>query len=287
MQAGETLAQYGQRWRSAPAGRWPLTWAGGSTGSVGAVRAADGADKPVRPDLSWTADRAPDSVRGGVGNGRRRQAEVEVAVGSLLVLAMAAGGVYFTFRPASGSVDGWFLDVISASNSPFFSAATSLRYPVIIIIGSIVASGVAFRRDRPRAVACLIGPPLALFLAESLIKPAVGRTLGGVLSYPSGSTVGAAALATAAVLATPARWRVITVVAGSAYAVWVSVAVTTLRLHYPTDALAGLAFGAGVVLLADGLARMIADSAREASRRRGAGPADPRTLSRVGPPPVD
>ena len=210
-----------------------------------------------------------------------------MAVGSLLVLAMAAGGAYFAFRPASGSVDGWFLDLISASNSPFFSAATSLRYPVIIIIGSIVASGVAFQRDRPRAVACLIGPPLALFLAESLIKPAVGRTLGGVLSYPSGSTVGAAALATAAVLATPARWRVIAGVAGSAYALWVSVSVITLRLHYPTDALAGLAFGVGVVLLVDGLARMIADSAREASMRRGTGPADPRKLSGVGPPRAD
>ena len=250
------------------------------------MRAADGADKPVRPDLSWTAEGDPDAVQGGLGHDRRRQAAVEVAVGSLLVLAMAAGGVYFAYRPASGSVDGWFLDVISASNSPFFRASTPLRYPVIIIVGSIVASGIAFRRDRPRAVACLVGPPLALFLAESMVKPVVGRTFGGALSYPSGSTVGAAALATAFILATPARWRVIAVVAGSAYALWVSVSVITLRLHYPTDALAGLAFGVGVVLLVDGLARMIADSAREASMRRGTGRADPRKLSGVGPPPA-
>ena len=286
MQAGETLAQYGQRWRSAPAGRWPLTWAGGSTGSVGAVRTADGADKPVRPDISWTADGDPAAVPDCLGHDRRRQAAVEVAVGSLLVLAMAAGGVYFAHRPASASVDGWFLDVISTSSSPFFRASTPLRYPVIIIAGSIVASGIAFRRDRPLAVACLVGPPLALFLAESMVKPVVGRTFGGALSYPSGSTVGAAALATAFILATPARWRVIAVVAGSAYALWVSVSVITLRLHYPTDALAGLAFGVGVVLLVDGLARMIADSAREASMRRGTGRADPRKLSGVGPPPA-
>src|SRR5664280_2498752 len=186
MQVGETLAQYGQRWRSAPAGRWPLTWAGGSTGSVGAVRTADGADKPVRPDISWTADGDPAAVPDCLGHDRRRQAAVEVAVGSLLVLAMAAGGVYFAHRPASASVDGWFLDVISTSSSPFFRASTPLRYPVIIIAGSIVASGIAFRRDRPRAVACLVGPPLALFLAESMVKPVVGRTFGGALSYPVG-----------------------------------------------------------------------------------------------------
>src|SRR5664279_5154596 len=81
MQVGETLAQYGQRWRSAPAGRWPLTWAGGSTGSVGAVRTADGADKPVRPDISWTADGDPAAVPDCLGHDRRRQAAVEVAVG--------------------------------------------------------------------------------------------------------------------------------------------------------------------------------------------------------------
>ena len=53
-------------------------------------------------------------------------------------------------------------------------------------------------------------------------------------------------------LATPPRWRPLTAVIGAAYAVWMTVAVVALGWHYPTDALAGLAFGVGVVLLADG-----------------------------------
>ncbi len=204
-----------------------------------------------------------DPCPGGAGCAhRRRDAATEVVVGSLLVLAMAVGGVYVACRPASGAVDGWFLTVIGASNSPILTAATSLRYPVVIIVGSLVASGFAFRQGWPRAVACLIGPPLALFLCEALVKPWVGRTLGGALSYPSGTAVGAAALATAAVLATPSRWRLVTVASETAYVLWVFTAVIALRLHYPTDVVAGVAFGVGVVLLADGLARLVAGLVR-------------------------
>jgi membrane-associated phospholipid phosphatase len=90
-----------------------------------------------------------------------------------------------------------------------------------------------------------------------LVKPAVGRTLGGVYSYPSGSTVGAAALATAAVLAAPPRWRTATVVVAAVFSLWMTAAVVSLHWHYPTDALAGLAYGVGVVLLADGSAGRI------------------------------
>ena len=91
-------------------------------------------------------------------------------------------------------------------------------------------------------------------------KPLVGRTLGGGLSYPSGSTVGAAALACAVVLATPPAFRTVSVVLGSLYAFWMTLAVVAAGWHYPTDAFAGLALGVGTVLLADGLFRRIADA---------------------------
>ena len=101
------------------------------------------------------------------------------------------------------------------------------------MVGSVVAAAVVFRRDRPRAVACLVGPALALVTCELVVKPAVGRTLGGVYSYPSGSTVGAAALATVAVLATTARWRAATVVVASLVSLWMWTAVVFLHWHYP------------------------------------------------------
>jgi undecaprenyl-diphosphatase len=92
-----------------------------------------------------------------------------------------------------------------------------------------------------------------------VVKPLVGRSIGGVLSYPSGSTVGAAALATAAVLAVPTRWRVATAVVVTVYALWMALAVVALQWHYPTDSLAGLAYGAGVVLMVDGSVGAAAD----------------------------
>ena len=107
-------------------------------------------------------------------------------------------------------------------------------------------------------MACLIGPTLALVTCELVVKPAVGRTLGGVYSYPSGSTAGVAALSTVAVLATASRWRMVTVVVAALVSLWMWIAVVFLHWHYPTDALAGLAYGAGVVLVADGAAWKIA-----------------------------
>jgi membrane-associated phospholipid phosphatase len=41
---------------------------------------------------------------------------------------------------------------------------------------------------------------------------------------------------------------------GAAYVLWMGVAVVARQWHYPTDALAGMAYGVGVVLVADGVA---------------------------------
>ncbi|MGO8873968.1 MAG: phosphatase PAP2 family protein [Acidimicrobiales bacterium] len=216
---------------------------------VGPAQAVSGG-----PAFGASVRRAPD---------RDRHSSTEVLVGGILLALTAMAGVYFAFRPASGTVDGWFLTVVAGSNSRVFTSVTSLRYPVVIVVGAGLVAALAVPCDRPRAVACLVGPPLALALCELVAKPLVGRTLGGVLSYPSGSTVGAAALATAVVLATPARWRPVAVVVAGGYAVWMAVGVVALRWHYPTDALAGLAFGAGVVLLVDGAAWKVAVRLRQ------------------------
>ena len=87
-------------------------------------------------------------------------------------------------------------------------------------------------------------------------------------SYPSGSTVGAAALSTAAVLATTIRWRWATVVVASVVSLWMWAAVVVLHWHYPTDALAGLAYGVGVVLVTDAAAWMVLPARAGGSRRR-------------------
>ncbi len=198
----------------------------------------------------------------------------ELVVGAVLVGVTAVGGLWFAFRPASGTLDGWLLDVVGASRSPWFTDMTALRYPGVIVAGAVVAAATTFPRDRPRSLACLAGPPIALLACELVAKPWVGRTLGGALSYPSGSTVGAAALAAVAVLATPPRWRPVTIVLGALYAGGMAVAVVALRWHYPTDALAGLFLGTGVVVLTDG-ASWLVFGRRGRAQGRSAAPSPP------------
>ena len=187
---------------------------------------------------------------------RDRLAVREVVVGAVVIVVVVLAGVYLSGHDG-GVVDRWLFRLVPSGHS-WFTAVTRLRYPAVTLVGAAAAAAVAFRRDRPRAVACLIGPPLALLTGELAIKPVVGRTLGGAYSYPSGSAVGAAALAVAAVLAVPPTWRRAAAVVAVVFALWMAAAVVALRWHYPTDALAGLAYGAAVVVVADGAARLVA-----------------------------
>jgi hypothetical protein len=218
------------------------------------------------------------SAEGGPAGLRDRQARSELLVGAALVVAVAAAGAFFAGHPDAGPLDRWVLRIVPSGGGGWFTPVTWLRYPPVTVVGSVVAAAVVFGRDRPRAVACLVGPPLALVTCELVVKPAVGRTLGGVYSYPSGSTAGVAALATVAVLATAVRWRTATVVVAALVSLWMWTAVVFLHWHLPTDALAGLAYGVGVVLVTDGAAWRIAvrigrwSPARSAPVSEGPGP---------------
>ena len=183
---------------------------------------------------------------------RGREAHRELAVGGVLLALVAFGGLYLSFRPAHTFFDGWILGLVGPSRSAALTRVTALRFPQAIVAGSVVVALVAYPADRLRALACLVAPAVALASCELVVKPLVGRHLGTGLSYPSGSTVGAAALAAALVLAVPARRRTVAVIVGSAYTLWMSIAVIALQWHLPTDALAGAAYGAGVVLVVDG-----------------------------------
>jgi hypothetical protein len=185
-------------------------------------------------------------------------AKRELVAGLVLVGLVLIAGLYFAYRPTPVVVDGWFSFLVTAAKGTWFTGITDLRYPAVILSGSVVAAAVTFRRDTPRAWACLIGPGLALVTSELALKPAVGRTLGGVYSYPSGSVVGASALAAAVVLAVPARWRSVTAVVAAVYAMWMALAVVAGQWHLPTDAAAGLAYGSGVVLIVDAVAWAVA-----------------------------
>jgi hypothetical protein len=199
---------------------------------------------------------------------RGREAHRELVVGGVLLALVALGGLYLSFRPAHTLFDGWILDLVGPSRSAALTRVTALRFPQAIVAGSVVVALMAYPADRLRALACLVAPAVALASCELVVKPLVGRHLGTGLSYPSGSTVGAAALAAALVLAVPARGRPLAVMVGSAYTLWMSVAVIALQWHLPTDALAGAAYGAGVVLVVDGALWVLSAGLRSGTARR-------------------
>jgi membrane-associated phospholipid phosphatase len=122
----------------------------------------------------------------------------------------------------------------------------------VLVVGSVLAALVVVRRDRLRALACLVAPPAAALIVEWFLKPGVGRTYEEVLTFPSGSVAVVASLATAWALAVPraARWPVVAL--GAAVVALMMVAVVSLRWHYASDALGGAVFGVGTVLLIDG-----------------------------------
>ncbi len=195
----------------------------------------------------------PGGLRGRSGQvDRWEESRRHLVWGAVLIAAVAAGGLYFFFLPHPIVADRWALDLVRPSGNDILTGVVALRYPEVVVAGSVVIALVALPTDRLHALACLVGPPVALATCELVVKPLVGRHLGGGLSYPSGSTVGAAALATAAVLAVPRRWRSVTVVIGAVYTLWMALAVVALQWHFPTDAVAGVAYGAGVVLVVDG-----------------------------------
>ena len=164
-----------------------------------------------------------------------------------------------------------------------FRVVTSLGTAPALALGSIGAALVAWRtwpEDRGRVVACLVGPFAAAALDELVVKPVVGRRYLGELSFASGHVTAVSAVVTAWALAVP-RWaRPLAVGIGTVLVVLMVLAVVALRWHYASDALAGIVFGSGVVLLVAGLFRI--GSAGRRGSDGGAPPDASRLLSDRG-----
>jgi membrane-associated phospholipid phosphatase len=170
-----------------------------------------------------------------------------------MVVVSILAAVAIAVHPAANALDRWgFRAVPHARDSVVLARITDLGSPVVLFAGALLAA-VVVRHDRMRAVACVMGPLLAALLVEYSFKPLVGRHFEGVLSYPSGSTADVAALATAWALAVPRRARPAVIAAGTLVTIAMSVAVTGLRWHYPSDALGGAVLGVGTVILVDGV----------------------------------
>jgi undecaprenyl-diphosphatase len=127
--------------------------------------------------------------------------------------------------------------------------------PVVVMISVLVLACLVTRRGRG-AVLAAVAVPAAAGLAELVLKPLVGRTLLGALSFPSGTEtrVFAVAAVFAVLMADPVRPRIPAAVRLAAAvavllaAVAVGVAMVALNQHYFTDTLGGAAVGTAAAL---------------------------------------
>ena len=126
--------------------------------------------------------------------------------------------------------------------------------PAIAGITAILVLACLLRRRYRGAALLAVSVPAAAVITERLLKPLVGRTCPGFLSFPSGHATGTFALATAITVllaGAPARTRAVRLAAAvTAFAVASAVAAAMIALgfHYFTDAVAGAAVGTGTVL---------------------------------------
>jgi membrane-associated phospholipid phosphatase len=198
----------------------------------------------------------------------KSRAGIELTAAVVLLAAVALAGLYLKARPGPTAIDRSVLAAFPAvRHSGFLVAVTRLGSPFVVVAGAVAGFLATVSRHRPRAVALLIGPVIAVGLCDWVIKPVVGRTFSDVVSFPSGTVTAVAAVATVGLLATPDPWRSIMAAFGGTVTALTVVSVIALRWHYPTDAAAGLATGVGVVLLTDcaarGVARRLGRRARE------------------------
>ncbi|AZM45165.1 hypothetical protein DMB38_04355 [Streptomyces sp. WAC 06738] len=179
------------------------------------------------------------SLRAGLG-----------AVAVLAALAVAVLGVLAAGESKPGRVDGWLRPAEHVVGPPWRDVALATDFwgepagaAALVLVA--VAGCLVLRRPRA-AVLAVTGAGVAVG-ATMLLKPLVGRTIhGGHLSYPSGHTAFATALAlVAAMLATRrlglggAAGTALVLAAALAAGGVMGWAQVALDAHYPTDVLGG------------------------------------------------
>jgi membrane-associated phospholipid phosphatase len=129
--------------------------------------------------------------------------------------------------------------------------------PTGLIVAALVLACLAARRW-PAAVLAAVAEPIAIVLTDYVLKPLIGRTLSGWLSFPSGHATAMFALAVTSVILLanpgpaarrlPAAVRGLIMAAALLAAATVAIAMVALNAHYITDAIGGTAIGTGIPL---------------------------------------
>ncbi|MFG3053277.1 phosphatase PAP2 family protein [Kitasatospora sp. NPDC048239] len=203
-------------------------------------------------------------------------------IAALAALTVLVLGILYAGRSEPGPVDARILALVDGVGPPWRYVALamdSLGEPMgaTVLVAAAVTGCLLLRG--PRAAVFLVAGVGITVGATTLLKHLVGRTIhGGFLSYPSGHTAFATALAlVAAMLATRRRGRdgpglartvgtvpvlAAALVAGAAMG-WAEVA---LGAHYPTDTLGGWCTALAVIPATAWLVDRTADAVRREHR---------------------
>ena len=181
------------------------------------------------------------------------------AVAVLAVVVVTAMGLRYHDAAVAGrfdtAVDSWTVTTVGRGQ-PVASAVSVLgTVQVVGAVALIAAVVLAWRYRAPRAAALvLLAPSATTVAAQWLLKPWVGRTLEGDLSFPSGHTSRVSALVVAMVLAVHsvgASRRVLGIAGGAGVVAIAAVAwsMVAAGYHYATDTLAGVLVGGAIALV--------------------------------------
>lgn len=202
-------------------------------------------------------------------------------VAALAALVVVVLGILYAGHGEPGAVDRWVVRPTADVRPPWRYVALTMDFlgepaGAVMLVVATVTGCLLLRRPRG-AVLVVAGVGVAVGTA-TLLKHVVGRTIHGAdnLSYPSGHTAFATALAYAVALLAAGRPGLgraagtslvlaATLVAGAAMG-WAEVA---LSAHYPTDALGGWCTALAVTPVTAWLVDRTAD--RTARRTAGAG----------------
>jgi membrane-associated phospholipid phosphatase len=201
----------------------------------------------------------------------RRPVAGAVAVAGVVFTVLA---VRFAGTSSAGSVDmrvDSVVDPLGAAHRWLVHHAALLGAPLNVVITAFALAATALLLNRRRlAVLAVLGPGLT-GVCTTLLKPALGRTIGEGFAFPSGHTGGATALGLVVALLVvslvrPGKGGGLLMLAGTAVVVGggVGAAMVAANSHYPTDVIGG--FCAAVVVVCGGALALDRLAARHATR---------------------
>jgi membrane-associated phospholipid phosphatase len=199
--------------------------------------------------------------------------KTRLAISFTLLSATIAAALLIRHFPGTNAIDRWGFRIIPTQifvSWPLENETNQITAAIVGLIGVLGALTVR-RRDRLRAVACIVGPMLAGLMTLIVLKPLSGKKLGGALAFPSGLVAGVSTIVAVALLVMSRRWRLVAFLPAVAAIVAVMWFVVALRWHYATDALTGAAVGVASVMFADSSIHLVA---RLGARRRSQGELD-------------